>query len=425
MESKLDQRLTEIKGIWYKSLWIHVKQHWYVYSCLLLSILAAVFFMMHRYYDASNVIDGTLWGQYGDFIGGVIGTLVSVLSVYYLISTLQEQQNANIEVAKNNDKIAAVYTLQQFDSNFSTLLQIYKSVVESYHYKINDKLEKNGRAALIAMGQDLFKNFKCTSSFEESYKAAKQHFDNNFYIPNRDVAAVHFRTLYQLFSLIYSSDIDERKKVLYAKMIRSQLCEEELLLLRYNCHCHYGNQMRKFVNIYNLLKHLPVLSLGEFKKWREFLGNEQNINRIDTEFISLRKHIFNAINGKIKENKQYVINYSPKYMLSIQVADDNQSLELHLTRNNILKTDDAGSIDATFDMFSIEQFEDLFTSFFKELFVYSNFAIYNKLEDIRIETSYTNHSTTNQTSVRIVVTKTKYPLVLSYVDLYSPAISNV
>lgn len=420
MASKLIQQPTEIKeGSWVK-LRKHIRGHWYVYSCGVLALLAAILFMLHRYYSIKAPVDGAILGQYGDFIGGVLGTLISVLSVYYLIKTLREQHEGNIEVSANNGRIAEVYKLQQFDDNFTTLFNMYKDAIGAYQYRVTPRKIIRGREALIQMTKKLFDEFEAQDNYANAKLAAQQKFDEGFYIPNRDVASVHFRTLYQLFALISTSPIEESKKVLYAKMVRSQLCEEELLLLRYNCHCHYGIKMRKYVNLYNLLKHLPLLSLGEFKTWKDFLSDVQKINRIDTEFIALRKYIFNVIKGKVPENKVIIKNYSAKYSIRIQAKKDNTSLELCLTRNNSVETNETISFDTTFDTFSTAQLEELFSMFFLELFVYSNFAEYNNPKDISVETSVTNHSTSNKTSIKVVINKEKYPLALSYDELYSP-----
>lgn len=412
-----EQRIEEqSKSKWDKTI-DHLAEYWYLYTCFGLALIAAVFFMVHRYYSATEIIDGSLWGQYGDFVGGVIGTLVSVLSVYYLIKTLKEQQLANKKVAENNDEIAKVYKLQQFDSNFSVLYKMYKSTLELYKSD-----SKEGREALMDMSKKLFEEFEPLSTYADTKKEAQQKFDEKFYIPKRDVAAVHFRTLFRLFDLIHNSPIEESKKVLYAKMLRSQLCEEELLLLRYNCHCHYGAEMRKYVNIYNLLKHLPLMSLGEFRAWRTFLNDENAINRIDTEFIALRKHIFNVIKATSPILKTKQIHYSPRYNMVITAATDNKSVELCLTfGNEKSKVTDTASIDGTFDKFTKDQLQNLFSDFLYELFVYSNFAEYNKPEVVNIEKSATEHTSSKQTSVRLVVTKNNYPLTLSYDKLYTPA----
>ena len=415
MESKLINHPTEVKETGWHKFRVHFCEYWYIYSCLFLALLVGIFFMVHQYYDTDEPIDSSIWGQYGDFVGGVLGTLISVLSVYYLIQTLKEQQKSNLEISTNNNHIADVYTLQQFDGNFSTLYSMYKDAIASYKYK-----GKEGKEALIMSANELFVDFKVTDDYGETKKNAQLRYDERFYIPNRDIASVHFRTLYQLFALIQKSEIDENSKVLYAKMIRSQMCEEELLLLRYNCHCHYGAKMRVYVNTFNLLKHLPLLSLGEFKKWRLSLDNQQKINRLDSEFIALRKNITNVIKGKTSDNKTVKIDYTGMYSLVIEAEKENKSLTLCLTRDNTSSSLEPNSVDDTFNTFTPKDVERIITDFLKEMFIYSNFGEYNKPNEINIETSITRHSTSAKTSIKWVVSRKDYPLTLSYDDLYSP-----
>ena len=48
----------------------------------------ALLFAQHREYDLAQPCDGELFGNYGDFIGG----LLSVVSIYLLVETLKEQR---------------------------------------------------------------------------------------------------------------------------------------------------------------------------------------------------------------------------------------------------------------------------------------------------------------------------------------------
>ena len=51
----------------------------YVYEifAILILLVGMVFFLLHRDYDCSMSIDGSLWGQYGDYVGGLVGTLLA------------------------------------------------------------------------------------------------------------------------------------------------------------------------------------------------------------------------------------------------------------------------------------------------------------------------------------------------------------
>ena len=89
--------------------------------------------------------------------------------------------------------------------------------------------------------------------------------------------------------------IDEAKvsdalKRRYAKIVRCQLSEDELLLLRYDALTINGSKMRSYINRYNLLKHLPLTKLLEFAYWQSKL-KPQECNELDTMLITLSKGI--------------------------------------------------------------------------------------------------------------------------------------
>lgn len=110
----------------YEALWI---------CALLAVILAAIalYAFLHTHVWGLNMpANQEQWGQYGDFVGGVLGTLVAFVSVYYLVRTLQEQRDANIKVSANNENVAKMHILQQFDNNYQQLLRLYHEAVEDY-----------------------------------------------------------------------------------------------------------------------------------------------------------------------------------------------------------------------------------------------------------------------------------------------------
>lgn len=92
----------------------------YVYEIIAIIILLVgiVFFALHRDYDSTLPIDGGLWGQYGDYVGGLVGTLLAYISIKLLNKNLQEQIVANRELRISNEDNRKVAALQQFDSSF-------------------------------------------------------------------------------------------------------------------------------------------------------------------------------------------------------------------------------------------------------------------------------------------------------------------
>ena len=62
-----------------------------------------------------------------------------------------------------------------------------------------------------------------------------------------------------------------------------------MLLLRYNCLTSRGEKMRTLINQFNLIEHLPIMSLFEFRKHREKLRFYRDANTLDIHFIALKK----------------------------------------------------------------------------------------------------------------------------------------
>ena len=85
-------------------------------------------------------------GTYGDFIGGVIGTLVALYSAYLLVKTLGCQISVNSDVMDTNRNIVktnntAIYQsfLQVFDNKFHTMFDNYKEAKQAYRYESTRK----------------------------------------------------------------------------------------------------------------------------------------------------------------------------------------------------------------------------------------------------------------------------------------------
>lgn len=377
----------------------------YSILAIFLVILTAVAF--YAYYRFKGDADKTMWGQYGDFVGGVLGTIVAFLSVYYLVVTLREQQRANVVVSNNYKEVAEVYLAQQFDNNYQHLIKLYQDAIGSY-----SKDTFKGREALKKLYERLYAiPLDTTRCYADRKKSALFVFDKEFYIPNRVSSAVHFRVLYQIFNLIDNSGLDEhRYKVKYAKLVRSQIDEDELLLLRYNCWSRYGEQMRRYVNQYNLLKHLPVLSLQEFRYWhKEIITDEIEQNALDTELISQKKFISVFFSGYSEDITTLENDITDKYKLLITRSSKNKQFSYILRRND--EKSDKFPVDNALSALGNAHTINFLIDFLHELLEYSNFCMYNK--DLEYEGSMKENKDRKITDF-IISAKSSTSIVLNY-----------
>lgn len=211
--------------------------------------------------------------------------------------------------------------------------------------------------------------------------------------------------------MIWQSDLKGDQKALLSKMQRSQFTEDELLLLRYNCLTSNGEKMRFYVNQFNILKHLPLSHLLEFKQWVKNLDDVQR-NRLDTECIRLKKRIKNLLVED--KNKNEVLDYSMKYQGKITISKDNRECHFELIRNsNVDTSKDITSMDKVLDKWNDQEVRDFFVDYFKYVFDYSNFSQFNKISELTINHDIKTENNGQKHTIWTLIRKDNCPLVVA------------
>lgn len=360
------------------------------------------------------------WGVFGDFIGGVLGTFIAYISVRLLVKTLYHQISANRETARINKETAIVYKLQQFNEQFKILFALYQDALHAY--KTSDMNSRTDFSSIV----DQFKKHGDTTVKNDDY-AQRQlvalDIFKDFYVTYHNVASVHFRLLYRIFQLIDDADIPERNKTDIAKIMRCQLSADEILLLRYNAIASYGEKMRLYINRYNLLKHLPFFSLLELSHLSIKLSEVQR-HSINTEVIKWRKQTKGLLLKNKIGNDSFGEDYSEKYSIKITVSANNSFFKIELTKNACKKYEASETnISKAFDAFNNDELKCLLLDFVSELFLYSNFSIYNSTNDLNVTPEITEKKEGKKTIISVEVTKhNDLPLICSQMQMENPVI---
>lgn len=389
-----------------KKVWVLL-----IVLCLVFGVVSLVLFLWRQFpLDVNERIDNGIFGTFGDFIGGILGTIVAVFSVYFLVRTLRGQIDSNAETVKSNksvtnsnNRLLELNNLQLFDNQFQTLYKQYLNAIESY--KDGDL---TGRKALEKKVKDfLDQDFDNAFEYKRRSKAAVSLFED-FYAENRTECSVHFRILYLLSSLIAEADIDEPNRIVYAKCIRGQLSEGELAILRYNCLTSNGKKMRQYVNHFNLLKHLPLMTLFEFRQWKKVIEKEELLSAIDSLFIALKKSITNLNENPNKNDDS--IEISTRYKIVIVFDSMHQNLDFKIIKKK--KHEKGGGIkrplaEKALDCLSEQQLVELFEAFIYDAFVASSFALYNCDDDSKVGPEKEIENSDENYIAIIPVTKTK------------------
>ena len=240
-----------------------------------LFVALVIFFWQERAFDTSLQINSEKIAQFGDFIGGISGSIWALAGVLLFYKALSEQRQdfANnkrsldlqaqalleqIEEVKLNRKelesTRKVYVeqsktirIQQFESNFYSLLDI--------HLKIKSKLSEDDLFRTI--NSEIIKSVTAVNIDQLHDSIISKYLTQ--YDNSRELLSHYFRSLYRLFSIIENNDFfDSPARFFYFKIVRAQLSDFEIILLYYNSLTKKGKKMQNYVLKYNLLKHLQI-----------------------------------------------------------------------------------------------------------------------------------------------------------------------
>jgi hypothetical protein len=212
------------------------------------------------------------WGQFGDYVGGLLNPTFSFLALLALLATLglqmrelrhsvQELANSADALAKQNETLR----LQTFEGTFFQTLRLHNDIVAAMEIP-HPSLK--GRSCFRYYANEL----RGTLINQGATKSAENAsiFYGIFYRQNQAALGHYFRLLYNLVKLVDSaSDVDKR---FYTNLVRAQLSSAELFLLFYNCLSPLGrDKFKPLVEKYSLLKTIPDDdSLPEEELLREY-----------------------------------------------------------------------------------------------------------------------------------------------------------
>lgn len=281
------------------------KIDWFAICFLVVGLIVLFTFPFIEPYSGTGIIDEKKAANFGTFIGGYIGTIFLLISIFILIITLSSQRTAT--------------QIQQFESKLLDMIKLHRDNVDELilqnktkrqifiilraefqdiyevvrkHYKEEDEtnVEKANIAYLLLffglgesstpMVKDLLKKYNEViisniikdlniNRKKEGYKNLKylRKFKLNGYYPfngHQSRLGHYFRHLYQIIKYIDSQDFlttDEKK--FYGKIIRAQLSNHELAIFFYNSVSQLGKNWSKgenknYIKYYEFLKNIPL-----------------------------------------------------------------------------------------------------------------------------------------------------------------------
>ncbi|PTP75747.1 putative phage abortive infection protein [Vibrio splendidus] len=373
----------------------------------LLVIPLLIFFLWQEDFTTSEKIDNGKFGTFGDFFGGVLGSIWSLCGVLLFYTALKEQRRdfKNNEIALTKQVAALELQSQEFSLQREELAQTRKVFIEQSKTLMQQRLESTYFSLLSLYNKivsDLsnkstdtcyFKEVKDTLCSEVQCYGEPQYRHDRvqkaylklFYHRKEDLSHF-FKLLYRVIKTIDISEISEKEKFRYIKIIRSQLSENEMFILYYNSHSHLGGEFYKFILKYNLLKHLPITSKLEFKSYIYTNGKHESedlqfrrieqkklafLHRFNDDTIRMLKNFNSNLNQSILDDD--FESYSESYLLP---GCDDINISLTSEDTNMINIEIltcTGEDLTKINEFYIHEFKGYFQLFLYDIYVYSQY----------------------------------------------------
>ncbi|WP_407478703.1 putative phage abortive infection protein [Elizabethkingia anophelis] len=264
-----------------------------VITGLVIIILAFLFFIIKGSWELSvkSNIDEGIIGSYGDFIGGFVGTIFSLVGVILFYVSLKEQREdfQTNQKALENQLEAFQQQIKEFELQREELGETRKIFEQqtktmknqqfesSFYSLLNVFIDNRNRINEQRLFKKIMDNMKMHSNVSDYTITIESVHENYFneYISNKAELAMYFMALYRLFKIIEECHhLDGSEKTYYHKIIRALISKDELIVLYYNYHSDFGKKPLPIALKYDYFKHLETLSKIEFNKTFAFSDKE-------------------------------------------------------------------------------------------------------------------------------------------------------
>lgn len=217
------------------------------------------------------------WGQFGDYIGGLLNPLVSALTLYVAISVWKLQKEELKETRRAMDEQAKTAEQQRQEQRFFDLFDIYQRTVDEIVFSQNSKKsalvyatqEEVNKRRLQAVGEfistiknnDEYKNSNKKNLYVDTWHEIETQknilrIKNFYHLGSFSSFTNYFRVIHNILKNADTLLPDDHYR--YIKLFRAQLTAGELQAIGLNMWLsEEGKKMIPLAEKYGLLKHLP------------------------------------------------------------------------------------------------------------------------------------------------------------------------
>lgn len=170
------------------------------------------------------------WAEFGDYLGGTLNPVFSLLSLMAILLTLLFQAKELYSSTLALKEQAEYSRLQAFESTFFSMVMMHNENLKSLDLDETEVEKYSGRAIFRIMHRRFKDSYADCEGSNELSKIKESYL--KFYNKNSRFIGHYLRTLNQILEFILYSNIEHKEK--YFQFIRAQLSEYELMIIFYH-----------------------------------------------------------------------------------------------------------------------------------------------------------------------------------------------
>ena len=225
---------------------VRTKSHSAVYCAVAMAVVACGFYVFQFGWVPS--VNHTRWGEFGDYLGGVLNPGLALIAIVILLRTLHLQrtefQLQRIALAEQ----AKSLRVQNFERAFFEMIRLHHNIVNDL------ELRKDGDVTVS--GRDCFRTFcvrfdNCLKAKQASSPLERIELAyDDFHKDNQSKVGHYFRNLYRIMKFVDEADVTRKKR--YTGILRAQLSSYELSLMFHGTLHRVGKKLRPLVEKYSM-----------------------------------------------------------------------------------------------------------------------------------------------------------------------------
>lgn len=208
------------------------------------------------------------WAEFGDYFGGVLGSIFAFFGLIALLLTLwvqsRELRVSSVELKRSAEALSEQndsIKLQNFENRFFNMISLHHEIVNGMDLRVRGEVTSSGRDCLRVFYERLLKEFEPALRGDHvNYKQGLLSGYARFYEAHAHELGHYFRNIYRILKFIEESDIP--RKAEYSGLLRANLSNPELALLFYNGITDRGDKLKPLAEKYALFENLEPIQLA-------------------------------------------------------------------------------------------------------------------------------------------------------------------